>query len=72
MQEARAFQRLIDEGGLTRKGVAERLSIAQKRVTERLQILQLPEQLHRGIASGENIRSPCARHTRAAFPETAT
>jgi len=32
VQEARAFQRLIDEGGLTRKGVAERLSIAQKRV----------------------------------------
>jgi ParB/RepB/Spo0J family partition protein len=52
VEEAMAFQRLID-GGLTRKGVAERLSIAQKRVTERLQILDVPENLHPKIASGE-------------------
>jgi ParB/RepB/Spo0J family partition protein len=52
VEEARAFQRLLDQG-LTRKGVAERLSIAQKRVTERLQILDVPEELHPRIASGE-------------------
>jgi ParB/RepB/Spo0J family partition protein len=53
VEEAVAFQRLIEQGGLTRKGVAERLSIAQKRVTERLQILDVPEELHQKIASGE-------------------
>ena len=53
VEEALAFQRLIEQGGLTRKGVAERLSIAQKRVTERLQILDVPEELHSKIASGE-------------------
>ncbi len=53
VEEALAFQRLIEQGGLTRKGVAERLSIAQKRVTERLQILDVPEALHPKIASGE-------------------
>jgi ParB/RepB/Spo0J family partition protein len=53
VEEALAFRRLIEEGGLTRKGVAERLSIAQKRVTERLRILEIPEELHSRIASGE-------------------
>ena len=51
VEEARAFQRLID-GGLTRKGVAERLSIAQKRVTERLAVLELPQALHAKVADG--------------------
>jgi ParB/RepB/Spo0J family partition protein len=53
VEEAKGFRRLMDEEGLTRKGVAERLSIAQKRVTERLQILELPQELHTRIASGE-------------------
>jgi len=37
LDEARAFARLIDSG-LTRKGVAERLSVPQKRVTEQRRI----------------------------------
>jgi ParB/RepB/Spo0J family partition protein len=53
VEEAVGFKRLMDERGLTRKGVAERLSIAQKRVTERLAILELPEELHRKVAVGE-------------------
>lgn len=51
LDEARAFARLI-ESGLTRKGVAERLSLPQKRVTERLQVLELPEALHESISDG--------------------
>ncbi len=51
LDEARAFARLI-ESGLTRKGVAERLSVPQKRVTERLQVLELPEVLHERVADG--------------------
>lgn len=35
VEEARGFSRLMDEDGLTRKGVAETLSIPQRRVTER-------------------------------------
>jgi ParB/RepB/Spo0J family partition protein len=53
VEEARAYRRLMDEQGLTRKGVAERLGIAQKRITERLQILELPEELHPKLAAGE-------------------
>lgn len=53
VEEAKGFQRLMDEGSLSRKGVAEVLSIAQRRVTERLAILELPEELHPRIASGD-------------------
>jgi ParB/RepB/Spo0J family partition protein len=53
LDEARAFKRLLDETGLTRKGVAERLSLPQKRVTERLAILELPAELQPKVASGE-------------------
>ncbi len=51
LDEARAFARLLDSG-LTRKGVAERLSVPQKRVTERLQVLELPEALHAPVGEG--------------------
>ncbi len=51
VQEAHGYQRLR-ETGLTKKGIAERLGIAQKRVTERLTILELSEQLHPAIADG--------------------
>jgi hypothetical protein len=42
----------MDEQGLTRKGVAERLGVAQRRVTDRLQILELPGSLHRKLSAG--------------------
>jgi ParB/RepB/Spo0J family partition protein len=57
LDEARAFARLI-ESGLTRKGVAERLSVSQRRVTERLQVLELPEALHDRV--GEVVIPPGA------------
>jgi ParB family chromosome partitioning protein len=53
LQEACAYQRLIDELGLTRRGVAEHLGVAQKRVTERLKVLELPAELQPKVASGE-------------------
>jgi ParB/RepB/Spo0J family partition protein len=53
VEEAKAYRRLMDEQGLTRKGVAERLGIAQKRVTDRLQILELPADLQPKLAAGE-------------------
>jgi hypothetical protein len=53
LQEARAYRRLIDELGLTRRGVAEHLGVAQKRVTERLKVLELPAELQPKVASGE-------------------
>ena len=51
VEEAKAFARLID-AGLTRKGVAERLSVSQRLVTERLQLLKLDEALHPRLADG--------------------
>ena len=53
VEEALAFQRLIDTRGLTRRGVAELLNVSQKLVTERLQILDLPAELHAQVAAGE-------------------
>lgn len=52
VQEAHGYERLRD-AGLTRKGIAERLGIAQKRVTDRLELLKLPEELHPQVASGQ-------------------
>ena len=52
VEEARAYRRLMDDAGLTRRGVAERCSVSQRRVTERLQILDVPEALHARIADG--------------------
>jgi ParB/RepB/Spo0J family partition protein len=52
VQEARGYERLR-QAGLTKKGIAERLGVAQKRVTERLELLKLPDALHPQIASGQ-------------------
>jgi ParB-like chromosome segregation protein Spo0J len=51
VEEAKAFRRLIDVG-LTRRGVAERLSVSRRLVTERLQLLELDEALHPRLADG--------------------
>jgi len=52
VEEAHGFRRLIDDGGLTRKGVAEAFKIPVERVRERLAILELPEPLHDRVADG--------------------
>lgn len=49
---AGAFGRLR-ETGWSKRQIAEYLSVTQKLVTERLQILQIPEALHPQIASGQ-------------------
>jgi ParB/RepB/Spo0J family partition protein len=50
VQEAHGYARLR-AAGLTKKGIAERLGIAQRRVTERLEILKLGAELYPRIAS---------------------
>lgn len=52
LEEAAAFSRLR-EAGLSRRGISERLGVSQKLVTERLQLLELPSELHEGVATGE-------------------
>src|SRR5690349_11823457 len=51
VEEAYGFQRLLDQG-LTRKGVAEALSVSQRLVTERLLILGIDAALHGLIGDG--------------------
>ena len=51
VDEALGFDRLR-KAGLTKKGIAERLGVSQKLVTERLQILELPAELRPQIADG--------------------
>jgi ParB family chromosome partitioning protein len=50
--QARGFHGLR-EAGWSKKGIAEFFDVSQKLVTERLQILELPEQLHPHIATGQ-------------------
>src|SRR6201999_1760973 len=51
VEEAHAFQRLLD-AGLTRKGVSERLRVSRELVRDRLELLQLPEDLHPRVDDG--------------------
>jgi len=51
VEEARAMARLIDSG-LTRRGVAQKLSLPQARVRERLGLLELGEGLLPKVADG--------------------
>ncbi len=51
LEQAKAFQRLLDSG-LTRRGVAERVGVSHKLVRDRLQILELPVELHAHVGDG--------------------
>jgi ParB/RepB/Spo0J family partition protein len=51
VEEARAFSRLL-EAGLTRKGISEQLQVSRELVRERLEILELPEELHIRVDDG--------------------
>ena len=52
LEEATAFARLL-EAGLTRKGICEQLSVTRERVRDRLQLLEVPRELHGAIDKGE-------------------
>ena len=52
LARARAYRRLVD-GGLTIKGVAQKLSITQARVREHLRLLTLPGPIQAKLATGE-------------------
>lgn len=53
VEEALACRRLKTDHGLTLKGIAQKLQMTQAKVRERLQVLELPEDLWPRIASGE-------------------
>ena len=52
VEEAHAFARLMREGGLTRKGVSARLQVSRELVRDRLEILELLDDLHARIDDG--------------------
>ena len=64
VEEAHAFARLL-EAGLTRKGVSERLQVSRELVRERLEILELPEELH---AQVRRRHDPAGRRAHARRP----
>src|SRR5215210_839131 len=51
IEEAKAFRRLL-EAGLTKRGVAQEVGVAQRLVTDRLAMLELPEELWDRLADG--------------------
>jgi ParB family transcriptional regulator, chromosome partitioning protein len=61
LEEAAAFQQLIDEFGLTHEQVATRVGKSRAQVTNTLRLLQLPSGVQRALAEG----SISAGHARA-------
>ena len=53
IDEAEAYQRLIDECDLTQEEVAERISKDRSTVTNTLRLLKLPEEIRESIRKGE-------------------
>lgn len=53
LEEASAFQRLIEEFGLTQETVAQRVSKSRPAVANALRLLRLPPAAHAALASGE-------------------
>jgi ParB family chromosome partitioning protein len=53
LEEAAAFQQLVDEFGLTQEQVAERVGKSRVSVTNTLRLLRLPEEVRAALASGE-------------------
>ena len=53
LEEAHAYQRLVDEFGLTQREVAERVGRSRTAVTNTLRLLDLPAEIHHSIALGE-------------------
>lgn len=52
LQEARAFQRLIDQG-VTQQDVARKIGVSSARISQRLQILKLPASVQSLYSTGE-------------------
>ena len=61
IDEARAYQRLRKDGGLTIEGVAKKCGVAKKRVTERLELLKFPADVVALLQDG--TLPPSARST---------
>lgn len=53
LEEAAAFQQLIDDFGLTQDGVAKRVGKSRSAVANTLRLFQLPGSVQRMVASGE-------------------
>lgn len=53
LEEASAFQQLIDEFGLTQEQVAQRVGKSRSAVSNTLRLFQLPGSVQRMVASGE-------------------
>ena len=64
LEEAAAFQQLIDEFGLTHEKIAERVSRNRVTITNTLRLLQLPASVQGAIAEGRLT----AGHARALLP----
>jgi ParB family chromosome partitioning protein len=64
LEEAHAFQQLIDEFGLTQEAVAERVGKARTTVTNLLRLLRLPENIQAAVADGRLSGA----HARALLP----
>ena len=52
LEEARAYQELIQRCGLTQEQLAQQVSRSRSTVTNMLRLLQLPEEIQRQLASG--------------------
>lgn len=53
MEEARTYRRLLDVTGLTQADLGRRLGVSQATITQRLKLLDLPDDVQELVAAGE-------------------
>lgn len=53
IEEARGYQTMIDEEGLSQREVAAEVGVSQSRVSKTLQLLQLPARVQKAVEAGE-------------------
>ena len=68
LEEAAAYQQLIEEFGYTHDQVATRVGKSRTAVTNILRLLQLPAGVQRLLAEGQIISGACPGHAGDAGP----
>ena len=59
IEEAYAYEKLIELHSLTQEALAQRLGKGQSTVANKLRLLKLPEEIKNAIIDKRNIRTTC-------------
>lgn len=65
LEEAAAYQQMIDEFGLTQKQLAQSVSKSRPQIANTLRLMNLPASVQKKVAAGQLSSGPCARPARS-------